>query len=158
MRATIRHRLAPEMIASGDYVYILRGNVLTELSAANLAIVGKAVLEPARPGRFGRARLGAHAGPGGQVAPPHGDQAGPPPPPDARYRPDHGRWLAGHRRLARRLVFRPRPVLTVHGNRVYVLRGHTLFQFSTDGLKPINKVTLYDSRRPGVMRPGARPG
>jgi hypothetical protein len=47
--------------------------------------------------------------------------------------------------------------LTASGDRVYVLRGPTLYQFSVSGLKLVKKLTL-PAAVPPARRPGVRSG
>jgi len=61
---------APQMVTAGEYVYILRGNTLTQLSVQGLAVLKTATIEPDRngpdadraPGNRGQARPGAPEG------------------------------------------------------------------------------------------------
>ena len=53
---------APVMVATGDYVYVLRGNALFQFSAKDLKLLNRAVLPEERPRPMAPGRP---AGPGG---------------------------------------------------------------------------------------------
>ena len=202
---------APQMAAAGDFLYILRGDMLSQLTLKSFEVTETVTLARDRtmprrtggPGGGGPGQRemvppqGGPGGPQGDAGGPQGGlgengpggpdgQMGPPPggpddggpghrmgPPQGGGGPGGGPWggrgmrggsmRGGGMRGGPTTILGERPAptaLLATSKFVYVLRGNTVYQFSTKGLELTKKTTLPGDMPP-MMGPdgmGGRPG